>query len=330
MHARSFAGRWARLFLVSSLGAWGLVPLAHAAPPVADSVPRVVPYEGQLALDGEAVHGDVAMRFSVHDTTAPDGAALWSVAHDQSCTNAAQTHCKIAVRAGQFSVLLGQHDQGGTTLAGVIATSRDVCLRIDVQESGGSWVPLGGCQRFAAAPFALWSAGGANPTITGNLTVNGDVSATVVSATTVSATNVNTTNVTATNTSTGALTASGAVSGASVTASGRVQGGSLQITGASSLATTEIASAVVESLNGRLLTGQFGQVEFMDCPNLISIPSGPSICQIQPLMAVEEGFCAVGQVGAGTTCAVFPHNGVWVMNAVATSGYACSATCVRW
>lgn len=183
MNNRFWAPRAASLMVTGcAMGAVALAWSARAAAPVADTVPRVVPYEGQLALDGTAVHGDVAMRFSVHSTAAPDGAALWTGTYDQACSQSTHTHCKVVVRAGKFAVLLGQYDAGGTSLAGVIAQSADVCLRIAVQSNAGAWVPLGGCQQFAASPYALWSAGGANPAITGNLSVTGDVSADAISA----------------------------------------------------------------------------------------------------------------------------------------------------
>jgi cytoskeletal protein CcmA (bactofilin family) len=138
--------------------------------PSTDSLPRVVPYEGVLDLDGLPHTGFLDMRFSFFD--APSGGApAWT----ETWSNAQQR--AIQLFRGRFAVALGTFDDGGlATLENIIADADPIYLAIEVKrtnEADNAWVALSGRQRLNPVPYAMWSAKAADLDVAGAANVNG-------------------------------------------------------------------------------------------------------------------------------------------------------------
>ena len=138
--------------------------------PATDSLPRVVPYEGVLDLDGAPFSGFMDMRFTFFDAPSA-GNAVWTETWSQGEGR------PIQVFGGKFGAALGTFDDGGLrALEDVIADAGPVYLAIEVkrtEEGDEAWVGLSGRQRLNPVPYALWSAKAADLTVAGSATVGG-------------------------------------------------------------------------------------------------------------------------------------------------------------
>jgi hypothetical protein len=119
-----------------------------------ESLPRVVPYEGVLDVDGAPYTGFLDFKFTLYD--APTGGnAVWTEEWTQSQNRA------IQVFGGRFAAALGSYDDGGLrALADVIADADPIYLGVQVKhtaEGDDGWVALNGRQRLNPVPYALWS-----------------------------------------------------------------------------------------------------------------------------------------------------------------------------
>ena len=139
---------------------FGGTPPAHAGDnnPRTESVPRALPYEGVLAVDGVPLNGELQVTFRLWGASEPVAGevALYEETQDVPFVN------------GRFSVLLGQAQQG---LANAIFDADALYVGITV---GGT--TLRGRQRIVPVPYALWAAKAADFTVEGNLSVAGEVS----------------------------------------------------------------------------------------------------------------------------------------------------------
>ena len=165
--------------------------------PATDTLPRGLPYEGHLAVDGVPLNGAVAVTFALWSLPV-GGRMLFEETQQVSFVN------------GRFSVLLGV-GMGDLRIPPIVFDAADVYLGVTVNNT-----QLSGRQRIVPVPHALWAAraadfivadtldvGGASnlggattvgtPMMNANLTVNGTVTAvraTVNGALTAGATNV--------------------------------------------------------------------------------------------------------------------------------------------
>ena len=165
--------------------------------PATDTLPRGLPYEGHLAVDGVPLNGAVAVTFALWSLPV-GGGMLFEETQQVSFVN------------GRFSVLLGV-GMGDLRIPPIVFDAADVYLGVTVNNT-----QLSGRQRIVPVPHALWAAraadfivadtldvGGASnlggattvgtPMMNANLTVNGTVTAvraTVNGALTAGATNV--------------------------------------------------------------------------------------------------------------------------------------------
>jgi hypothetical protein len=139
--------------------------------PSTDSLPRVVPYEGVLDLDGLPHTGFLDMRFSFFDTPS-GGAPAWT----ETWSNAQQR--AVQLFRGRFAVALGTFDDGGlATLESIIADADPIYLAIEVKrtnEADNAWVALSGRQRLNPVPYAMWSAKASDLNVAGTATVSGN------------------------------------------------------------------------------------------------------------------------------------------------------------
>ncbi len=184
--------------------------------PATDSLPRIVPYEGVLDLDGAPFTGFMDMRFTFYD--APTGGnAVWTETwgHDQQRA--------VQVFRGRFSAALGTFDDGGPRpLEEVISDAGPTYLAIEVKQTDAAndaWVGLAGRQRLNPVPYAIWSAKASDLTVAGSATVRGSTTLSgtldVTGNTRLSALAVSgATQLTGATTVDGALTANGAISNA--------------------------------------------------------------------------------------------------------------------
>jgi hypothetical protein len=136
--------------------------------PATDDLPRVIPYEGVIDLDGSPFTGSLDMRFTLYD--APTGGnAVWTEdwTHDDGRA--------LQVVRGRFAANLGSFDGAG--LESVIADAGTVYLGIQVKHTNqgdDGWVALSGRQRLNPVPYALWSAHASDLDVGGTLAVDGD------------------------------------------------------------------------------------------------------------------------------------------------------------
>jgi hypothetical protein len=145
------------LSLSCTLGA-GLPAHAGDNNPRTESVPRALPYEGVLAVDGVPLNGTLEVTFRLWSASAP-------VAGE---TPLFEETLPVPFVNGRFSVLLGQAQQG---LANAIFDADALYVGITV---GGT--TLRGRQRIVPVPYALWAAKAADFTVENNLSVAGEVS----------------------------------------------------------------------------------------------------------------------------------------------------------
>jgi hypothetical protein len=138
----------------------GGTPLAHAGDsnPGTESVPRALPYEGVLAVDGVPLNGELEVTFR-----------LWGAPRfvEGEVPLYEETR-RVPFVNGRFSVLLGEAQQG---LANAIFDADALYVGITV---GGT--TLRGRQRIVPVPYALWAAKAADFTVENNLSVAGEVS----------------------------------------------------------------------------------------------------------------------------------------------------------
>ena len=197
--------------------------------PATDTLPRGLPYEGHLAVDGVPLNGAVAVTFALWSLPV-GGGMLFEETQQVSFVN------------GRFSVLLGV-GMGDLRIPPIVFDAADVYLGVTVNNT-----QLSGRQRIVPVPHALWAAraadfivadtldvGGASnlggattvgtPMMNANLTVNGTVTAvraTVNGALTAGATNV--AGLTA-----GATTVNGALTAGATTVNGALTASSLTL-----------------------------------------------------------------------------------------------------
>lgn len=160
MHSRN--SRLSHFFLFGSL-ALACAGVAHAAPPDnnprTSSVPRALPYEGVLAVDGVPLNGTLAVTFSLW------GGAVQFAGEQLLYAETLQ----VPFVNGRFSVLLGEAQQG---LADAIFDADALYVGVSVGDT-----TLRGRQRIVPVPHALWAAKAADFTVEGELALNGSVAA---------------------------------------------------------------------------------------------------------------------------------------------------------
>ena len=132
-------------------------PSAYAGAPdnnaATESVPRALPYEGHLAVDGVPLNGNVDVEFSLY------GQSVVGAAHVFRET------LTVPFVNGSFSVLLGA---GQVAMSNAILDADDLYLGVSINGT-----TLSGRQRIVPVPRALWSAHAADFDVKGDLTVDG-------------------------------------------------------------------------------------------------------------------------------------------------------------
>ncbi|MCB9528199.1 MAG: hypothetical protein H6701_07375 [Myxococcales bacterium] len=164
----------AAVLLAALLGA--LVPLATAAladgDPRTDDVPRLLPYQGQLELDGRPVHatGDDALHllFALYD--GPD-----------AVEPVYQQPIVVEVYSGRFTASIGPvgqaPDGSERAIAEVIAAADDLSLGITLlgdPDDPADDIALENRQRIHATPYAMWSTTATDLSVARRLDVGGD------------------------------------------------------------------------------------------------------------------------------------------------------------
>ncbi|MCB9528200.1 MAG: hypothetical protein H6703_01295 [Myxococcales bacterium] len=162
------------LLLAALLGALVLLatPARADGDPRTDAVPRMFPYQGELALDGRPVHatGDDALHLRFALYAAPD---MEQPVYQQDIV--------VEVYRGHFTATIGPIGQGpdGTerNIADVIAAADDLSLGITLlgdPDDPADDIALDNRQRIHATPYALWSTTATDLGVAGRLDVGGD------------------------------------------------------------------------------------------------------------------------------------------------------------
>ena len=169
-----------------TLGLWAAPNLAHAdGDPATDAVPRLLPYQGQLELDGQPVNATGANALHIGFLLF-DGADAEAHVYRQDLV--------IQVYSGRFTATIGPT---GTNPAGeevpidrIITNADDLYLGMILLGNPGDPdddIALSNRQRIHASPYAMWTTAatdlnvaralvvGGNATVQGDLTVGGAV-----------------------------------------------------------------------------------------------------------------------------------------------------------
>ena len=140
--------------------------------PTTDAVPRLLPYQGMLELDGRPVHatGDAALHLLFALYAAPDA--------DQPVY---QQPITVEVYSGRFIANIGPTGQGPDggerAIVDVIAAADDLSLGITLLGDPADPtddIPLQNRQRIHATPYAMWSTTATNLSVAARLDVAGD------------------------------------------------------------------------------------------------------------------------------------------------------------
>src|SRR5262249_53509230 len=139
--------------IIQSLGLT-LLLLGSATPVLAQSVPQLINYQGQLldSTGNPLPNGDYVIEVRLFGFES-GGSVLWGpqVFNGQSGTGFAQ---KVAVVQGRFNMVVGPQDTNGQNLSGVFAANANVFIEIKV----GNGNPISPRQQILSSPFALSTA----------------------------------------------------------------------------------------------------------------------------------------------------------------------------
>ncbi|MFN3200495.1 MAG: hypothetical protein ACE366_19000 [Bradymonadia bacterium] len=149
--------------VIPAIGGQAMAELGQAN--FEDAVPRVVPYDGYLNLDGAPYDGTVDVIFSLY-TAASGGETVWTE------TWSTEEGRPVSVTSGRFAVALGSFERIEAAIADTSATYY-LGMEIKLPE-GDAYTTLGGRQRINPVPYAVWSAQSSNLTVEGVLHVEGE------------------------------------------------------------------------------------------------------------------------------------------------------------
>lgn len=126
-----------------------------------DDLPRLLPYEGHLAKDGNDFTGRLDMTFSVYDS-ASGGTALWSET---------QT---VSIYKGAFGVLLGSK-AGTTALSAAVESASALWVGVKLTTSTGD-VTLNNRKRIVPVPYAMITTAATGASVGGQFALESNVS----------------------------------------------------------------------------------------------------------------------------------------------------------
>lgn len=143
---------------------------AHAdGDPATDAVPRMIPYQGILEIDGmpvDATGADaIPIRFALYDR--PDGnEPVYAQRID------------VEVYRGRFTATIGPTDDTGRPIERVVRAADGLTLGMTLlgdPDDPNDDIEMANRQRLMATPYALWTTSAANFTVAADLTVDGDL-----------------------------------------------------------------------------------------------------------------------------------------------------------
>lgn len=123
---------------------------------------HLIPYQGNLELNGVAYDGTITLTFSLYDVPT-GGVALWS-----------ETHPDVAVSSGIFAVKLGSVNYISAPLEDFLVNAGNLYVGVAVEDSGAGTIALQGRQMVGSVPFAHRGVPGADFAVDGRIDVNGD------------------------------------------------------------------------------------------------------------------------------------------------------------
>lgn len=129
--------------------------------PTTDALPRVIPYEGTLALDGVPVDGPIDLRVRLYDGPDEGASQVFVEEHSAALGRA------VDVASGRFYLALGRY----ADLAAPILDAEALWLALEVKAPGSStWIALSGRQRIVPQAWSLWAASSTDMRVAGALT----------------------------------------------------------------------------------------------------------------------------------------------------------------
>ncbi len=105
-------------------------------------------YSGTLEHDGEPVEGSRSLRFGLFLSSSADTSCLSSTSG--ACPYWSEQHDGVVVKAGRFSVALGETN----IISSSLLSEPALYLGVAVEDAADQWIALGGLQRLLAVPRA--------------------------------------------------------------------------------------------------------------------------------------------------------------------------------
>ena len=264
--------------------------------PATDTLPRGLPYEGHLAIDGVPLNRPTAVRFALWSLPV-GGVLLFDESQDVVFVN------------GRFSVLLGV---GDARIPPIVFDAADVYLGVTVNNT-----QLSGRQRIVPVPHALWAARAADFIVADTLDVGG--ASNLGGATTVGTPMMNAN-----------LTVNGTVTAGATTVNGALTAGATNVAGLTASSLTLPMANGIPNVTGFRVTPAFARIIFVkglppETPDFdMGVRSTQGACFLPSLATYDSN----------SSCEVFIGvNGNWALGLrradVAAFGLsACAAQCL--
>ncbi|MEO1271586.1 MAG: hypothetical protein AAFX99_26130, partial [Myxococcota bacterium] len=127
-----------------------------------DSVPRIIPYQGVLELNGEPVNDqEVGIRFELFD-----GEESEQPVYSQTLM--------VEVYRGRFTAGIGPLDDTGSAIADIVAGADDLYLGMTLlnqSDTDEDDITMANRQQILASPYAMWSTSATHFVVGNSLTV---------------------------------------------------------------------------------------------------------------------------------------------------------------
>ena len=266
--------------------------------PATDTLPRGLPYEGHLAVDGVPLNGAVAVTFALWSLPV-GGGMLFEETQQVSFVN------------GRFSVLLGV-GMGDRRIPPIVFDAADVYLGVTVNNT-----QLSGRQRIVPVPHALWAARAADFIVADTLDVGG--ASNLGGATTVGTPMMNAN-----------LTVNGTVTAGATTVNGALTAGATNVAGLTASSLTLPMANGIPNVTGFRVTPAFARITFVK-----GLP--PETPDFDMGVRSTQGACfltSVATYDSNSSCEVFIGvNGNWALglrraDPAAVALARCAAQCL--
>ena len=119
-------------------------------------IPQVIPYQGVLELNGQAVNQAIHIEFQLYDSIDSNNPLY-------------RQRIAVEVYQGRFTALIGPSGEEGRFLTHVVSASRDLYLGMvllgDNLDSPVDDISMSNRQRLMSTPYAMWASGASQFTV---------------------------------------------------------------------------------------------------------------------------------------------------------------------